>query len=176
MLKVSSKVLFILLMLFIGGCTHFSGYQSIKNTPIKNTHLLEQVVTEYFNVYQQRSDFEKFLSFYHQDAVLEDVVYGNLVKSKKAIKAFLNWQDPNFALIDKDNALVIQKQVMQGNTVITEGYFTEFNYYGKKLGPWRFIILLEFNDEHKIIRHVDWINYTPREQYLGGKNMNKLLL
>jgi len=176
MLKGLSKLLLISLLFTIGACTSLTGSQTTKNTPIISTSLLEQVVTEYFNVYQHRTDFEKFLTFYHEDAVLEDVVYGNLVKSKKEIKTFLNWQDPNFSLIDKNNALVVQKQVIQGNTVVTEGYFTEFNYYGKKLGPWRFIILLEFNDELKIIRQVDWINYTPREQYLGGKNMNELLL
>ena len=53
--------------------------------------------------------------------------------------------------------------------------FHEFSYDGSKLGPWLFVIIQEFNSDNKIIKQTDWINYTPRDNFLGGKNMNDSL-
>jgi hypothetical protein len=58
--------------------------------------------------------------------------------------------------------------------VVAQGYFKPFSYDGKSFGPWRFVIILEFNDDGKIVREIDWINYTPRENFLGGKDINTL--
>ena len=69
--------------------------------------------------------------------------------------------------------LTISKQVIDGRNVITEGYFNQFKYNGQVLGPWLFVIVHQFNDKNKIIKQTDWINYTPRKQFLGGKNMNQ---
>lgn len=32
---------------------------------------------------------------------------------------------------------------------------------------------LDFDEHGKIIKHTDWINYTPREKFLGRKNLNE---
>lgn len=140
----------------------------------KNTYTLHEIGSDFFKLYAERKDFEYFMSFYAADAVLEDIVYGNYIVSQNEIKKFLNWKNKSYKNINK-NTLVVQKQVIMGNTMVTEGYFTEFSYDNKKMGPWRFIIWLEFDKTNKIIREVDWINYTPRDSFLGGEDMNKSL-
>ena len=110
-------------------------------------HLLQNVVDEYYTVYSERTDFERFMAFYDDQAQLEVL----------AIKP----------------VLTISKHVIDGRNVITEGYFNQFKYNGQVLGPWLFVIVHQFNDKNKIIKQTDWINYTPRKQFLGGKNMNQ---
>jgi hypothetical protein len=71
-------------------------------------------------------------------------------------------------------ALEVTALTAQGSRVVAQGYFKPFSYDGKFFGPWRFVIILEFNDDGKIVREIDWINYTPRENFLGGKDINTL--
>lgn len=141
----------------------------------KKQQLLERV-NQYFNLYKTRQDFNQFMSFYHPEAVLEDIVYGNYIEGRTAIKRFLDWPNPNFSLTEQNNALVIEQQIIQGNIVVTEGYFTPFTFYNENMGPWRFIMWHEFNDNLEIIRQVDWINYTPKSKFTEGENLNDRIL
>ncbi|WDE14296.1 hypothetical protein [Thalassomonas haliotis] len=68
------------------------------------------------------------------------------------------------------------EQITENNTVFTRGYFHSFNYNGKAMGPWLSIIVLQFDGDKKIIKQSDWINYTPRKEFLGGPNMNQQLV
>ena len=133
-------------------------------------------VEEYFSVYSKRNDFERFISFYAENATFEDIVYGNTFKNKIQIKEFLNWNKGKFELPNGTRALTVTKQVIDNNIAVTEGYFHQFSYNGQKLGPWLFVIIQEFNENNKIISQTDWINYTPRKNFLGGKNMNDTIL
>ena len=130
---------------------------------------------EYFSAYSERRDFDRFMSFYADNATLEDMVYGSELAGKAAIRDFFNWPEGSFRLTRGDRVLVVQKQVVEGNTVVTEGYFNAFEYQGQPLGPWRFVIWLEFDKQGKISRQVDWINYTPKEQFTGGADLNRKL-
>lgn len=140
------------------------------------TKEFEDVVNSYFNTYQQRTDFKSFMSYYHEQAQFEDIIYGNHLKNKADITAFLNWQRGEFALINSDKLLTITKQVIDKQTVVTQGYFHQFSYDEVVLGPWLFVMVHEFDSQLKIIKQTDWINYTPRENFLGGINMNKVLI
>lgn len=160
------KILLTIIGLIFAGCTSINDADLPKKS-VKDT------AKNYFNVYAQRRNFDQLMSFYHDDAVLEDIIYGNYIESKADIKAFLNWSDSQFSLKENQPTLVINNQTVEDNRVVTEGYFTPFNYAGEQLGPWRFVILLEFNQDHLITKQVDWINYTPRSHYLGGENMNE---
>lgn len=133
------------------------------------------IAKDYFDVYAQRRDFSRLMDFYADNAVLEDIVYGNHLKNKQEIKAFLNWPGGEFKVLDNKQALTITNQVIQGHSVVTRGHFNTFEFNGNKMGPWRFVIWLDFDQHGRIIRHQDWINYTPRKQFLGGKNMNTLI-
>jgi hypothetical protein len=136
-------------------------------------HLLQNVVDEYYTVYSERTDFEQFMAFYDDQAQLEDIIYGNSLNNKKEIRTFFAWDKGQFEMLAGKPVLTISKQVIDGRNVITEGYFNQFKYNGQVLGPWLFVIVHQFNDKNKIIKQTDWINYTPRKQFLGGKNMNQ---
>ncbi|AIY67552.1 nuclear transport factor 2 family protein [Pseudoalteromonas piratica] len=136
-------------------------------------HLLQNVVDEYYTVYSERTDFERFMAFYDEQAQLEDIIYGNSLNNKKEIRTFFAWDKGQFEMLAGKPVLTISKQVIDGRNVITEGYFNQFKYNGQVLGPWLFVIVHQFNDKYKIIKQTDWINYTPRKQFLGGKNMNQ---
>ena len=41
-----------------------------------------------YGIYAERSDFEKFLSFYDEDMVLEDFIFGERIEGKESFKAF----------------------------------------------------------------------------------------
>ncbi|KPV93966.1 hypothetical protein AN214_03998 [Pseudoalteromonas sp. P1-9] len=136
-------------------------------------HQLQNVLEDYYRVYSQRTDFQRFMDFYDDNAQLDDIIYGNTLNNKKEIAAFFAWDNGQFEVLDDKPILILTKQVIEGNTAITQGYFNQFKYNKQVLGPWLFVIVHQFNDQNKIIKQTDWINYTPRKQFLGGKNMNQ---
>ena len=151
-----------LIVLILNGCA----------STYKNSNNLSQVVEDYFSIYSQRNDFEGLMLFYSENAQFEDIIYGNSFSNKIEIRKFLAWDKGNFKVLSGGRTLTVTKQVVSNNTAITEGFFHEFSYDGSKLGPWLFVIIQEFNSDNKIIKQTDWINYTPRDNFLGGKNMN----
>ncbi len=164
-IKTKHLALFMVL-LFVTACTTV--------TPQHKT--LKQVVDDYFDVYAQRSDFDQFMTFYAEEAELIDIVYGNHLQSKNAINEFLDWNRGEFRLVSGQKILTVTQQTIEANTVVTQGYFHSFEYDGAMLGPWLFNITLEFDNAHKIVKQTDWINYTPRAEFLGGNNMNDKLI
>ncbi|MBY6187301.1 nuclear transport factor 2 family protein [Marinobacter hydrocarbonoclasticus] len=128
---------------------------------------------DYFDVYAERQDFARLMSFYADEAVLEDMVYGHYAEGKSEIRSFLDWSRGAFRVVGGGPALSLSSLVSDGNTVVAEGHFRAFEFEGEPLGPWRFVIWLEFDDAGQITRQTDWINYTPRRNYLGGENRNE---
>lgn len=147
----------------ISGCSGETGQAQLKQT-----------VQDYYHTYAERQDFEGFMDYYADEALLEDVVYGHVAHGREQIRGFFNWENNDFRLTG-DVALVVKEMTIDKNTVITSGYFTPFYFSGDSLGPWRFIIKHRFNDAGKIIYQTDWINYTPRSMLEGGKNLNELI-
>lgn len=129
-------------------------------------------VEQYFATYAARKDFAKLMAFYSQNAVLDDLVYGHLANGQQQIKAFYDWSVGDFYVIDNKPALEITAQIISGNQVTTRGIFNQFSYQGKVMGPWRFIIWQEFNQDGKITYQEDWINYTPKQNFVNGANRN----
>jgi len=158
-------VLMLLIVVLTAGCA----------TVAKDTRGLEVVIDDYFDTYDKRIDFEHLMSFYDDTATLQDIIYGNDIKGKKQIKKFLAWDQGEFSTFSQNGVLTITDQAIDNNIVITRGYFHAFTFNKQKLGPWRFVMIHEFNDEQKIIKQTDWINYTPRANFLGGKDMNHLI-
>ena len=136
---------------------------------------LAQVVKGYFETYSQRDDFKKFMNYYADNAQFKDIIYGNSLNGKAEIRNFLDWDRGEFKALNGPKILTVTRQTVGNNNVITEGFFHSFSYDGQNLGPWLFVITLEFDSENKIIQQTDWINYTPRANFLGGKNMNAAL-
>lgn len=158
-------VLILLSVVLFAGCASVS----------KESSGLANVINDYFDTYDKRSDFEYLMSFYDEKATLQDIIYGNDIKGKKQIKNFLAWDQGEFSTLSQNGVLTITNQAIDNNIVITQGFFHAFTFNKQKLGPWRFVMIHEFNDEQKIIKQTDWINYTPRANFLGGKDMNHLI-
>ncbi len=57
-------------------------------------------------------------------------------------------------------------------TALVRGRFNAFLYHGQQLGPWRFLMVLKFDEQGKISYQQDWINYTPKSEYTTGHNLN----
>ncbi len=128
--------------------------------PMENatTQATRERAETFFLVYAERSNFEAFLDFYVEDAVVEDIVNGDLIEGRDAIRAFFSW-DNERVVKTQDQTLVLSSLVVEGRTAIARGHFTEFLYDGQPLGPWRFVITLEFDVDGKIRRQEDFINY-----------------
>ena len=133
---------------------------------------ISEVAERYFAVYAEREDFDALMSFYADHAVLEDMIYGHLAQDKASIREFLDWSLGDFSVVDGKPALEVRELVIDGNTAVARGFFNRFVFQGREMGPWRFVIWLAFNEDGKIVRHTDWINYTPRKEFLGGENLN----
>ena len=158
-------ILNLLIVLLLNGCVSTS-----------KDNKLTQVVSDYFDTYSKREDFNKFMTYYADNAQFEDIIYGNSFNSKVEISNFLEWNKGEFKILNGNKALTVTRHTFGVNTAITEGFFHTFSYDGQKLGPWLFVITQEFDSNNKIIRQTDWINYTPRVDFLGGKNMNDELV
>ncbi|TMN93911.1 hypothetical protein CWB72_00060 [Pseudoalteromonas phenolica] len=142
-----------------------------------NALTIKPQVEQFISIYQARVDFDAFLKLYADSAQLEDLVYGHHAQGKSEIAAFYNWNDGNFKVIDdlktfKVEHLIIDEQ--QRQAVIT-GHFNEFIYHEQQMGPWRFVMTLQFNEKGLITHQQDWINYTPKADFMMGKNLNKTI-
>lgn len=142
-----------------------------------NVPTIKPQVEQFISIYQARVDFDAFLKLYADSAQLEDLVYGHHAVGKSGIAAFYNWSSDNFKVIDdlktfKVEHLIIDEQ--QRQAVIT-GHFNEFIYHDQKMGPWRFVMTLRFNEKGLITHQQDWINYTPKADFMTGKNLNKTI-
>jgi len=144
------------LLLWLIGLLVIIGGNTLDVNDQKNA--VTSAVEAYKNTYSERKDFQKFLSFYDKEIVLEDMIGGFRIEGKEAFKEFFNWEDPRFKMKD-DVALVIHDQVMEGKKVMLTGHFTPFIWDGEDIESMQFTTQLDFNDNGKIIRHVDWINY-----------------
>ena len=126
--------------------------QTTKKTALHST------VSNYYDTYKERKDFDAFLEFYDENIILEDVISGDRKKGKKAFAEFFDWNHPSFRPLDSI-ALIIEKQIIDGREVVTQGYFTPFKWDSIQVGHMHFTTILTFNLKGKIIRQVDWINY-----------------
>ena len=136
--------------------------------PESANHSVEQLAKAYFQTYAARIDFDSFMSFYADDAVLLDVVYEQTVAGKANIARFFDWSRGDFKRVAHGPILTVSKQLVSGNTVVTQGTFNAFVYNQQQLGPWAFIMWHEFDVDGKITHQQDWINYSPKKILLGS--------
>ncbi|MFC0116511.1 nuclear transport factor 2 family protein [Pseudoalteromonas xiamenensis] len=128
---------------------------------------LQSTVDAYFSTYAKRTDFETFMAFYAEEAILKDVVYGYVAKNKAQIASFFDWSSGQFSTLDSQPTLTITQQMINQHSVVTKGTFNAFSFNGKTMGPWEFVIWQEFNASGKIVLQEDWINYTPKKIMVG---------
>ena len=80
------------------------------------------------------------------------------MEGRKAFAEFFNWPDKRFEKLSTET-FVVQSTVIENNKAVIQGYFTPFRWDGKEVESMQFTTLLYFDQNAKIIRHVDWINY-----------------
>ncbi|MBD1580711.1 nuclear transport factor 2 family protein [Pseudoalteromonas sp. S16_S37] len=148
------------------------GLSACQSSP--NTTELENTLEQYIEVFQKRQNFEQFLSFYAPDAQLEDMLYGHYASNRQGIAEFYDWPNSKLTVLEGMPLFSVDQQVVDNlqRVAIFSGVFHRFSYFGKELGPWRFLIKLQFNEQGKIIYQQDWINYTPRSLITQSKNLN----
>ena len=157
-------LLVLVIVLTVSGCAVV-----VKSGPSNKS---ADIAESFFDVYAKRQDIDTLMTFYADNIVLRDMVYGDEVKGKDAVKGFLRWGDTSVELM-QSQSLVVTEQVANGAHVITRGYFLPFKYHGQDLGPWHFVIWQTFNAQGLITHQTDWINYTPKEQFVDGMDLNQ---
>ncbi|WP_111980405.1 nuclear transport factor 2 family protein [Algibacillus agarilyticus] len=144
-----------------------------KDPILASNQQIEMMIKEYLTQYALREDFDRFMNFYASDAVLEDIVSGDVKKGKAEIRAFLNWPDEKYEQSPSLSTLVTETIIVHNKQAAVKGYFMPFTYDEVVLGPWHFTMWFTVNDEYKITRHVDFINYTPKALFLSSPNSNE---
>lgn len=119
---------------------------------------IEHTVKEYCEVYSKRDDIERFISFYDDDVVFEDIIGGNKLRGKSAVMVFFDWGNPNFKKLAPEN-IIVSETIVQENKALVKGHFTKFQWGSDEFEAMHFSTLLHFNDAQKIVKQVDWINY-----------------
>jgi hypothetical protein len=150
--------------LLLGSCTNKEA-----------SHPLEPIVETWYKIYQERNDFQKFLSLYDDEVILEDIILGERKVGKADFANFFDWKNPAFSKVDTAT-LFITASIMDGREAALKGYFTNFKWGDTTFEAMHFTTLLRFNEAGKIIKQVDWINY-PNElvDYSSRKNANDWL-
>ncbi|MFT7244203.1 MAG: hypothetical protein ACI82A_001553 [Candidatus Azotimanducaceae bacterium] len=128
---------------------------------------IEEVASEYFATYAARKDFDKFMSFYDEQAVVKDVICDVEVSGIDAIRNFFDWNRGEFETVAAGPIMDLKRQIISDRTVISAGVFLAFDFDGEKLGPWEFIIWQGYSNTGKIILQKDWINYSPKKILIG---------
>ena len=133
----------------------------------------ERLVDDYYKTYNKRQDIDKFIGFYDNDILLEDIINGDRIQGKSDLRKFLDWGNPNLKILEI-NSLIITEKIIKGNKAVVKGYFTKFQWEESEFESMHFTTILTFNDSDKIIKQVDWINYpTNLVNYDEKKNSNE---
>lgn len=118
-------------------------------------------LNQFINIYQLRTDFKGFLNLYSDEVEFKDIIYGYKFDSKEGLAKFFDWNNPDFKKLHSQT-FSIENIIWDDETVIIEGYFLEFLWKDEKVNPMYFTTKLKFNDQGKIIKHIDWINYPDK--------------
>lgn len=134
---------------------------------------IEGITTEFYEVYKARKDSKRFLEFYSDSVVLEDMVNGDRVVGIQALEKFFDWSNEDFQLIEKE-AVVVKDIYVAGHVAVVYGYFTPFKWGDAEFEAMHFTTQLDFDKEGKIVKQVDWINYpSTLVDYSKRRNSNK---
>lgn len=136
---------------------------------------VKQIASDYFNTYAERTDWDKFLSYYDGDLQFEDIISQQKLSGIQQFREFYNWPDTGYRKHpDYPRALELDKLIINDKAAIGKGRFLPFYWYGKMWDMTQegeFIIWLEFNEEGKITRQIDWIEYPGEILEAIGKGM-----
>jgi predicted ester cyclase len=144
---------------------------SCQQTTATNDNDFEQAVRSealaYFETFAERSDWDKFCSFYREDVHFKDITAQLDLDSLWKLKMFYQWEDERGRfekIYPEQKHLNLQTLVVEGSTVAAKGHFNPFYYNGTIVDPeWgmEFTIWLRFDENLKIFEQIDWMEYDP---------------
>ena len=126
---------------------------------------VEKTAKDFFATFAQRSDWNKFCSFYREDLVFDDIMLQLHLDSLWQFKRFYKWDEEgnHFKKLTPDQEhLSIETLVANDSVAVGRGRVNPFYYYGKLIdADWgmEFTIWLYFDENFKIIKQVDWMEY-----------------
>ena len=143
------------------------GCKSPSDTPPTRTDKVKAVAEQYFATFADRSDWEKLLSFYREDMRLEDVLLQIQLDSLWQFERFYKWDDEgeNFKKLTPDqDHLTIRSLIANDSVAVGYGRVNPFYYYDRLVDvEWgmQATFFLYFDEDLKIKKQVDWIEYDP---------------
>jgi len=161
-MRARCPIFILAILIFFGAaCTSPSSEEKAANYARKAK--VEQVAREYFATFAEREDWAQLLSFYRYDMHFEDIMLQIKIFNKEDFKNFYNWEEGNFQKLASDQPhLVLKSLVVNDSIAVATGYFNPF-YYNGELQDWKwgseFTIWLQFDEQLKIKRQVDFIEY-----------------
>ena len=130
--------------------------------------LVEQKARDFFNTFADRNDWDKFCSFYREDVAFKDIILQLELDSLWQFKRFYNWDGEGDAfkkLTPDQKHLILESLVANDSVVVGKGYFNPYYYHGQLVDTdWgmEFTIWLYFDEQLKIYKQIDWIEYDPQ--------------
>lgn len=121
----------------------------------------------YFDTFSERSDWDKFCSFYQEDLHFKDIMLQLELDSLWKFKRFYKWDEEGDRfkkLSPEQQHLNLQSLVVEGNTAVGKGHLNPFYYDGFLIdSEWgmEFTIWLRFDEDLKIVEQIDWMEYDP---------------
>lgn len=145
-------------------------WQSCK---FQDNQLLEKRVVGFYKEYSSRKNLERFLSYYADSIIIEDIINGDRVLGKEAASKFFDWNNAAFQLYG-DKALVVTDMLVDNHKAVVRGYFNRFKWGQTQIEAMHFTTLLTFDSSGKIVKQIDWINYpSTLIDWAKRKNSNK---
>jgi len=136
-----------------------------------NTNGYEEAVRskalQYFETYAERSDWDKFCSFYREDVDFRDITLQLDLDSLWKFKRFYNWdgEDNKFKKMSPEQKhLNLQSLVVEEHVAVGRGRVNPYYYDGYLIdSEWgmEFTIWLRFDNSLKIVEQIDWMEYDP---------------
>jgi len=125
---------------------------------------VEQAAYKFFELYKTRDDWQGFQDLYAEDMIFEDVIF-QYTFNKEEFIGFYNWPDSLLSKHpDYPEVMVLEDLAITDSSAVGRGYFTPFYYAGNLYDHQeyaRFTMWLYFNNEGKITKHIDFIEYPP---------------
>ncbi|PWJ42546.1 nuclear transport factor 2 family protein [Sediminitomix flava] len=121
---------------------------------------IENTVRDYIKTYQERKNYKKFLSFYSDEIVFEDILNGNRAIGKDNFKLNFDWENPHLVLLTS-KPYEVEDLIIQNNQATITGYFNPFKWHDQNIEAMYFTTILTFDEDQKIVKHVNWVNYPP---------------
>ncbi len=126
-----------------------------------------QKASEYFDTFAERTDWEKLCSFYREDMKFTDIALQLEIDSLWQFKRFYKWDDTvsTFRKLTPDQKhLTVYSLVANDSVAVARGRVNPFYYNDELIDvSWgmEFTIWLYFDEDLKIKRQVDWMEYDP---------------